>query len=159
MADYIPSFYRYVKSITVTNGGTGYFSGTPTIEITGGGGTGATATATTNNGVITGFTITNKGTGYTSTPTVTITGGGGTGAVGTAVLDSAQDNASLETRNRSYLIKEQIPEHIQNDHPIFVTFLEKYYAFMDANYKDPANYTSDIDYTNCLLYTSPSPRD
>ena len=148
MSDYIPSFYRYVKSITVTNGGTGYFSGTPTIEITGGGGTGATATATTNNGVITGFTITNKGTGYTSVPTVTITGGGGTGAVGTAVLDSAQDNASLETRNRSYLIKEQIPEHIQNDHPVFVTFLEKYYAFMDANYKDPANYTSDIDYTN-----------
>ena len=38
-------------------------------------------------------------------------------------------------RFKAHLIKEQIPEHIQNDHPIFVTFLEKYYAFMDANYK------------------------
>ncbi len=45
MADYIPSFYRYVKSITVTAGGTGYFN-TPTVTISGGGGTGATATAT-----------------------------------------------------------------------------------------------------------------
>jgi len=148
MADYIPSFYRYVKSITVTNGGTGYFSGTPTIEITGGGGTGATATATVSSGAVTSFTITNKGTGYTSVPTVTITGGGGSGAVGTAVLDSAQDNASLEIRNRSYLVKEQIPEHIRDSYPVFVTFLEKYYAFMDTNYKDPTNYTSDIDYTN-----------
>ena len=151
MADYIPSFYRYVKSITVTAGGTGYFN-TPTVTISGGGGTGATATATISGGIITSYTITNKGTGYTSTPTVTITPHSSdttaTGAVGTAVLDSAQDNASLETRNKSFQIKEQVPQYIRTEYPTFVTFLEKYYAFMDANYKDPVNYTSDIDYTN-----------
>src|SRR5262249_34944896 len=38
----------------------------------GGGGTGATATATVANGVVTGITIVNAGTGYTSAPTVTI---------------------------------------------------------------------------------------
>ena len=105
MADYIPSFYRYLSSITLTNAGAGY-NNVPTISITGGGGTGATATASVFNGTIQSFTITNKGTGYTSTPTVTITPDASdtitTQAVGTAVLDSAQDNTTLETRNRNY---------------------------------------------------------
>ena len=148
MADYIPSFYRYVKSITITNGGSGYFSGLPTVSITGGGGTGATATATVNGGVVIDIVITNRGSGYTSAPTVTITGGGGTGATGTAVLDSAQSASTLEQRNKNYLIKEQAPEYIQTEAPVFVTFLEKYYAFMDANYKGVNNYVSDIDYAS-----------
>ena len=150
MADYIPSFYRFVKSITVTAGGSGYFN-VPTVVISGGGGTGATATAVVSGGVITSYTITNKGTGYTSTPTVTITPHASdttaTGATASAILDSAQNNAELETRNKSYQIKEQVPQYIRSEYPTFVTFLEKYYAFMDANYKDPTNYTSDIDYT------------
>lgn len=148
MADYIPSFYRYVSSITVTNGGAGYFSA-PTVTLTGGGGTGATATATIFNGAITGYTITNKGTGYTSSPTVTITPASTdtitTTATATAILDTAYVETNTETTNKSYLIKEQIPEVIQTEFPNFVTFLEKYYAFMDANYNSPQNYTSDID--------------
>ena len=48
---------------------------------------GATATATLTSGAVTGLTITNPGTGYT-TPVVTITGGGGTGATATATLTS-----------------------------------------------------------------------
>lgn len=148
MADYIPSFYRYVKSITLTNGGTGYFSGTPTVTLSGGGGTGATATATVFGGIVTSFTITNPGTGYTSAPTVTISGAGGSGATGTAVLDYAQQSTSLEVRNRNYEIASQIPQWIRSDHPNFVTFLEKYYAFMDSNYEDVQNYTSDIDYAS-----------
>jgi hypothetical protein len=47
-----------------------------TIAAPGGGGTTATATATISGGKITGFTITNPGSGYTSVPTVTITGDG-----------------------------------------------------------------------------------
>ena len=46
MSDYIPSFYRYVSSITIDNGGAGY-QNVPTITISGGNGTGATATAVT----------------------------------------------------------------------------------------------------------------
>jgi hypothetical protein len=40
-------------------------------------------------GVITGFTVTNGGSGYTSAPTVVFTGGGGTGAAATATVSSA----------------------------------------------------------------------
>ena len=151
MADYIPAFYRFVSSIRVDNGGSGYFS-EPTVTLSGGGGTGATATATVFNGAITGFTITNKGTGYTSSPTVTITphtdDTTATGAVGIAILTAAQDNSAIEVRNKSYLIKEQAPEYIQTEFPVFVQFLEKYYAFMDEQYADPNNYTSDIDYAS-----------
>ena len=75
MTDYIPSHYRFVSSITITAGGTGY-NNIPTVTISGGGGTGATATATVFSGAITTITITNIGSGYTSTPTVTITGDG-----------------------------------------------------------------------------------
>ena len=42
------------------------------LFFTGGGGTGATATARVSRGVITGLVLTNAGTGYTSAPTVTI---------------------------------------------------------------------------------------
>ena len=44
----------------------------PTCTITGGGGSGATATVQTANGLITGFTVTAAGSGYTSVPTVNI---------------------------------------------------------------------------------------
>ncbi|MGC4007461.1 MAG: autotransporter-associated beta strand repeat-containing protein [Pirellulales bacterium] len=63
-------------SFTIENGGTGYTFG-PTLTISGGGGSGATATATVSGGAITAITITNPGTGYTTTPTVTFSGGGG----------------------------------------------------------------------------------
>ena len=102
MTDYIPSFYRYVSSITITAGGTGY-NNVPTITIEGGGGTGATAIATVSSGAITTITVTNIGTGYTSTPTVTITphasDTSATGATASVVLDAAQGNIKTETRN------------------------------------------------------------
>jgi hypothetical protein len=152
MTDYIPSFYRYVSSITVTAGGTGY-NNIPTIAITGGGGTGAAATAAVSSGVITAITVTNIGTGYTTNPTVTITPHASdttaTGATATVVLDAAQGDIKTETRNTSFLIEEQFPEHIRDDFPTFVTFLKKYYEFMDQDAKQSdeiVNYSNDIDY-------------
>ncbi|WP_207495753.1 RagB/SusD family nutrient uptake outer membrane protein [Aridibaculum aurantiacum] len=68
---------------------------TLTVNITGGGGTGATATAYTNRtGGITSVVIDNPGTGYTSAPTITFTGYAtsatvatvGTGATATATV-------------------------------------------------------------------------
>lgn len=73
-----------VASIAIVTGGSGYTA--PTVTLSGGGGTGALATATTNGGVITGIAVTAAGTGYTSAPTVAITGQAGSGATGTAIF-------------------------------------------------------------------------
>ena len=74
-----------VDSIVLTSGGSGYAE-EPTVTITGGGGTGATAEATVDGGVVTAVTLSTVGSGYTSPPTVTFTGGGGTGAAATTTI-------------------------------------------------------------------------
>lgn len=85
-----------VKTIVVTNGGSGYTTA-PTVAITGGGGSGATATATVSGGKVTGVIITSPGTitaagpYYTSNPTVSFSGGGGTGAIAAANITSSTD--------------------------------------------------------------------
>jgi len=75
-----------ITSVTVTNGGSGYNSaidpavggngyvmGAPYVYFTGTGGQ-ATAVANVVNGVVTGITVTNPGSGYSSTTTVNISG-------------------------------------------------------------------------------------
>jgi YHYH protein len=52
----------------------GAYAGVPTVTISGGGGSGATATASVSGGVLTGITVVNQGTGYTSAPMVTLSG-------------------------------------------------------------------------------------
>jgi autotransporter-associated beta strand protein len=76
-----------VASIPITNGGSGYLAA-PFVEITGGGGNGATAVANLTGGVVTSITVTNPGVDYTSAPSITLRGGvGGTGfAAGTPTL-------------------------------------------------------------------------
>jgi hypothetical protein len=61
----------FVVGATITDAGYGY-AANPVVTITGGGGTGAKATATQFNGVVTSITITNPGSGYSSNPTITI---------------------------------------------------------------------------------------
>ena len=63
-----------VTAINVTNGGCGYTT-VPTVAITGGGGSGALATASLNL-VSVNIGNNNHGSGYTSLPTVGFTGGG-----------------------------------------------------------------------------------
>jgi FtsP/CotA-like multicopper oxidase with cupredoxin domain len=92
-----------VTGISITVPGINY-SSMPTVTISGGGGTGATAVALIRNngttGVVNEIRITNPGSGYTSRPTVQITGGGGSGAA--AVARFAAD-ASPYTQNRATL--------------------------------------------------------
>lgn len=65
-----------VGSVTVVAGG--YYSAVPTVAASGGGGSGAAFTAVLSggtSGAITGVTVTNAGSGYTSVPTLTVTRG------------------------------------------------------------------------------------
>lgn len=101
-----------VKDITVTAGGSGYSAtNPPTVTISGGGGSGATARAIVSTaGVVTGIRLTSRGTltiggtYFTSAPTVTIAApASGTTATATAtittgiehLLPSGLDNAAL----------------------------------------------------------------
>lgn len=79
----------YVSEIQVTNGGSGYTS-RPTVNITGGGGTGAAATASISGGEVTSIQLDDGGSGYTSTPTVEIVGGDGQDATATAIVATSQ---------------------------------------------------------------------
>lgn len=90
-----------VDKIIVTNGGAGYTS-EPTIVISGGGGTGATATAVVDldplsatYGQVTAINIATVGSGYTSAPTVNIVGGGGTGATAVATIYSQMTEVGM----------------------------------------------------------------
>ena len=80
---------REITSITVSNGGSGYTSA-PSVNISGGGGTGAIATATISNGAVTAVTLINNGYNFTSVPTVSFSGGGGSSAAATAAIHAGE---------------------------------------------------------------------
>jgi hypothetical protein len=61
-----------VTAVAVTAGGTDY-AAAPTVVFSGGGGTGAAATAFVENGRVVAVDVTAPGSGYTSTPTVKFT--------------------------------------------------------------------------------------
>tara|TARA_B100000945_G_scaffold89096_1_gene69365 strand:+ start:3517 stop:7359 length:3843 start_codon:yes stop_codon:yes gene_type:complete len=99
------SFNNIVDDVTVnTNGsGTGTAGGfklptaDPIVYIRGGGGTGATATPVMTNGVITGVTVTNAGSGYTETPYVHVLHGQGGGAIATATLGTGGNSDKVDS--------------------------------------------------------------
>jgi len=81
-----PPLTGTVTGVIVRAGGSNYTSA-PTVVFSGGGGTGAAATAIINptTHVVTGVSVTSPGSGYTSPPTVSFTGGGGSGATAVAL--------------------------------------------------------------------------
>ncbi len=93
-----------ITNLPITNGGSGYV-GQPVVQITGGGGTGATAVANVTGGVVTGITITNPGNDYTSAPTFTLLGGGSAVAAtpGTAVIGANITTGGL-TKNGTNIL-------------------------------------------------------
>jgi len=152
MSHTIPSYYRYVSSLTVVNVGAGYDSqNPPTITITGGGGAGATAECTVVNSVIDTVTVTDIGTGYTSSPTVTLSGSGGgelTANLSFAAGPTTEYDSTLKDK-----VKYSVPEFVREEYSSFILFLEKYYEWMEeednpihillnANYNDIDSTTS-----------------
>jgi hypothetical protein len=96
-----------INRIDITNGGQNY-SGIipPIVTITGGSGTGATATAEVYAGAVTGITITSGGSGYTLPLTVTITpasGQSGSGATAVAFLNGSVTSLTLTNSGSGYV--------------------------------------------------------
>lgn len=60
-----------VNEVIITSGGSGYLSA-PTVNFSGGGGSGATATAVLTGNTVTRIIINDSGSGYTAAPTVTL---------------------------------------------------------------------------------------
>lgn len=89
-----------VLTIAVSTGGTGYTSA-PTVAISGGGGTGATAVAYVAGSRVDSVRIVSGGTGYTAPPTITFSGGGGTSASGGAFVYNATLNPMTFFRGRN----------------------------------------------------------
>lgn len=81
----VPYTGGQIPQVNIGAAGSGYTTA-PAVGFTGGGGTGAAATATITSGAVTAITMTNNGSGYTTAPTVALTGGGGTGATAVAIL-------------------------------------------------------------------------
>ncbi len=113
------SAFGYVKSINVTAQGSGYTTA-PTVVITSGTGTGATATAVLGSGTTAGKVIrvdvTNGGTGYQVAPAIAFSGGGGSSAAATAVIeadidkpDSFGDNNTFKEEASDILFSESNP--------------------------------------------------
>ncbi len=78
--------------------------------------------------------------------------------------------------NTSILINRQVPEFVREEHPLFITFLEAYYAFLEQKQTGQLNdltqkakdlrYLSDVDYSlnefeDCFFntYASLLPKD
>ena len=117
---YKDNYKLTVKEIIVADGGSDYTEA-PVVTITGGGGSGATATAYVSNGSISKILVTDGGSGYISTPTVTLSGGGRADSTGIAakvyaVIDNdkiRQINTTLQfnrTTGTNILINNTIAE-------------------------------------------------
>lgn len=80
--------------VTVVDGGAGY-SSTPSVTISGGGGTGANAIAVLSTGVVQSVIIDSPGSGYTGQPLLTFTGGSPTRTANAVVASETRSEGGL----------------------------------------------------------------
>ena len=83
-ANVIPTLPVPTGSVVINNGGYGY-SSSPSVTPSGGGGTGATFSASVTGGV-TSYVISKSGAGYLTPPAVVFSGGGGTNATAVTTI-------------------------------------------------------------------------
>jgi hypothetical protein len=93
----------YVNSVIVNNGG--LYSSAPSVNFSGGSGSGASAVAVMARSGdslrVSSVVVTNSGSGYTSPPSVSFSGDG-SGATATAVLNASVDSVSLTSGGSGY---------------------------------------------------------
>jgi len=87
-----------VQNVVLTNTGFGY-TVTPGVRFIGGGGNGATATATLGDGIVGIITVTNAGSGYVTPPSITFTGISTVSAAATAKVSAAGTITSIRITN------------------------------------------------------------
>ena len=95
------SGFGSVVAADLTAGGSGYIA-TPAVLISGGGGSGATASAVIKDGAVTAIIITDGGVGYTSAPTVTIDPPPAPGTPATAEIRGVGTTYFQPFQNESY---------------------------------------------------------
>jgi hyaluronate lyase len=140
--------------IKVVIAGSGYTTA-PTVQIIGGGGTGATATATVSAGKVTAITLTSAGTGYTTAPTITLIGGGGSGATASALLAMWSDlpPASITGGVSADVASGNIADSFKR-----LEYMAQAYAIPGcALYQDPTllgAITGGLDWLTSNVYTS-----
>lgn len=87
-----------VQSVEIINPGYGYTT-TPGVRFIGGGGSGASATATLGDGIVGIITVTNSGSGYVTPPSITFTGISSVSAAATAVVSAAGTISQIRITN------------------------------------------------------------
>jgi hypothetical protein len=93
------------SGFVIANSGSSYANSTDvSVSITGGNGSGATATANVVGGIIDAIYVTNAGSGYTTSPTITITPGSGGGS-GASVTYNGEDKKSGGNSAARYLTR------------------------------------------------------
>lgn len=116
-----------VDSVTVDVAGSGYAAG-DTVEISGGGGSGATATliidggGAITTGAITGITVTNPGSGYTSVPAAVITTSSGT--LGAATVNLTAETPAKFDVTKGFLSENVLTDEVTRDFTATFTFDE-----------------------------------
>ena len=141
------TYHKYqIQSIDVYNGGTGYTQ-TPLVTITGGGGTGATATARVVNGVVTSITVVNNGDGYTTTPTVVV---GPAPVTGTTAQAYAQlgNNTLVRTFSNTIRFDRITYGHNIKDWSASTSYDEDdYIRYLGNAYQATASFTSGSEFS------------
>jgi hypothetical protein len=89
---------KSVQRVLLTNAGYGYTT-TPGVRFIGGGGSGASATATLGDGIVGIITVTNSGSGYINPPSITFTGISTISAAATAIVSAAGSITAIYITN------------------------------------------------------------
>ena len=89
---------KSVQRVLIANSGYGYTTA-PKVRFIGGGGSGASATATIGDGIVGVVTLTNSGSGYVNPPSITFSGISTVSAAATAVVSAGGSITSIYITN------------------------------------------------------------